>query len=645
MPEDSFDPTDLPQKEEGFGAKSVMGALFIGLVMLPGSLYLSLVAGQGAGPAAQWVTVILFAEITRRSFTTLRKQEIYILFAIAGMLSRLAWGMHQGGGPFAELIWNQYIVRSPEAEGMGLSGALATWIAPHPDSEALVRRTLLHRDWIPAILVLIATHVIFRVNSFAASYALYRYTSGYERLPYPMAKVSAAGAMALAESAGKSESWRWRIFSMGAIIGLGFGIIYVGIPTLTGATLSKSLAILPIPWIDLTLATERVLPAAPTGLATDLGLVLTGFILPFEIVVGQGIASLVLTLIVSPMLYKMGAMRRWRPGMSTIPTSISARFDVWLSAGIGLSLVIFVLGVVTTIFSAAKLRKEKEKPLVMSSKRGFRTALLVWVIFTLAAIYLCHILVPGFPVWLFVLYGFFFTPINSYVAARLTGMAGRSATFPYVREATFILSGYKGPDIWWAPIPLDNYGPGTQAFRELELTGTKITSLVKAQVLVFPILFGCSFLFWNFFWRLSEIPSSAYPWAAVHWPQEATFRCLWATANQRSDAWMLEAIRPNFIAASFATGMLAFGVIRLLGLGSMWFYGLAAGVGALPHDCLPRLVGALLSRFYFSRKIGRETWRNYAPVLLAGYSCGMGLIGVFCVAVALISTAVTHLPF
>ena len=77
----------------------------------------------------------------------------------------------------------------------------------------------------------------------------------------------------------------------------------------------------------------------------------------------------------------------------------------------------------------------------------------------------------------------------------------------------------------------------------------------------------------------------------------------------------------------------------------MWFYGFAAGVGALPHDCLPRCAGALLSRYYFARKHGEETWSRYAPVLLAGYSCGMGLIGVFCVAVALISTAVTHLPF
>ena len=65
--------------EDGFNRKTVFGALFLGLVMLPGSIYLGLLAGQGMGPAAVWVTVILFVEVTRRSLQRLDRSEIYML--------------------------------------------------------------------------------------------------------------------------------------------------------------------------------------------------------------------------------------------------------------------------------------------------------------------------------------------------------------------------------------------------------------------------------------------------------------------------------------------------------------------------------------------------------------------------------------
>ncbi|HSL40705.1 MAG TPA: peptide transporter, partial [Desulforhopalus sp.] len=53
-----------PPKEfaEGFDWKTIVGAIFIGFLMMPGSMYLQLVIGQGIGPAARWVTIILFAE-------------------------------------------------------------------------------------------------------------------------------------------------------------------------------------------------------------------------------------------------------------------------------------------------------------------------------------------------------------------------------------------------------------------------------------------------------------------------------------------------------------------------------------------------------------------------------------------------------
>jgi hypothetical protein len=95
---DVLDPAEMPEEkpettatfEEGFTLKTLIGAIFIALFMLPGGMYLGLVAGQGIGDAAEWVTIVLFAEVARRSYAPLKKQELYILFYIAASLTAVA---------------------------------------------------------------------------------------------------------------------------------------------------------------------------------------------------------------------------------------------------------------------------------------------------------------------------------------------------------------------------------------------------------------------------------------------------------------------------------------------------------------------------------------------------------------------------
>ena len=50
------------------------------------------------------------------------------------------------------------------------------------------------------------------------------------------------------------------------------------------------------------------------------------------------------------------------------------------------------------------------------------------------------------------------TPVISYVNARMAGLTGQLVSFPLLREGAFILSGYKGIDIWFAPIPYSDHG-------------------------------------------------------------------------------------------------------------------------------------------------------------------------------------------
>ena len=75
------------------------------------------------------------------------------------------------------------------------------------------------------------------------------------------------------------------------------------------------------------------------------------------------------------------------------------------------------------------------------------------------------------------------------------------------------------------------------------------------------------------------------------------------------------------------------------------FYGFIGGVGAWPHFLLPNFIGAMLGRYYFQQRFGENRWRAYTPILLAGYSCGMGLVGMSSIALALISKAVSSIVF
>ena len=75
--------------------------------------------------------------------------------------------------------------------------------------------------------------------------------------------------------------------------------------------------------------------------------------------------------------------------------------------------------------------------------------------------------------------------IGSVIAAcLLLGIAGQFVTLPLVREASFIAGarffGYQGIEIWYAPIPIHNYGEATVNFRQIELTGTSIRGVIKA---------------------------------------------------------------------------------------------------------------------------------------------------------------------
>ncbi len=647
---------------DGFSVRSVIGCIFIGLVMMPASMYLGLLMGQGLSDAARWVTVVLFVELARRSYTTLSRPEIFVLFYMAGAVL---------ASPFSSLLWTQYFVHSQAAQAAGISDHIPAWLAP--SQQVIDQRTFFNKAWLGPILMIVLGQFLGRLDRFGLGYVLFRVTSDVEKLPFPFAPVGALGITALAESSStptsaKTDSWRWRVFSIGSMIGLVFGALYVGIPALSSIFLKKPVELLPLIFADYT--SNNVPAATPVTLSFDLGNVLLGMVLPFYAVIGS-LVGMIITWIANPIMHHFHILHRWTPGMNAIDTSYANSLDFYLSFGIGISLAIAAIGFYHV---GASLRKTKRKPegavaaldaetrseesawhrlLHPPAGRGdipLWAGIAIYFFSTTTYIVLCRFLVPDFPLWILLAYGFVYTPLISYVAARMEGIAGQWVEIPMLREATFIAAGsmgYRGVGIWFAPIPINNYAGTVVDFRTQELTGTKFTSLIKAELIIFPVVIVSSLLFAQYFWRLAPIPSAQYPYTNKMFELNARQQALVqsSTLGGGQGGEFYQAIQWKVIASGTGIGVVSYAALAFAGAPTMLIYGLIRGLGGgfIP-GMLPQLIGALLSKFYFEKRFGLK-WREYAPVLLAGFSCGIGLISMFSLGCLLIAKSVFQLPY
>jgi hypothetical protein len=183
-------------------------------------------------------------------------------------------------------------------------------------------------------------------------------------------------------------------------------------------------------------------------------------------------------------------------------------------------------------------------------------------------------------------------------------------------------------------------------FRQLELTRTSFGSLVKLSLLTLVVMLVCSFIFWSAIWKLAPIPSSAYPFVQKMWPLHATFQAMWVKSTLPGGGSLIgEIIKWPYIFTGLGFGTLFYLLLAALRAPTILFYGFIGGLGTFPHFAFPQFIGALLGRYYFLRRFGAVRWQAYAPILLAGYSCGIGLIGMTSVGVVLISKAVSQIVY
>jgi hypothetical protein len=244
-------------------------------------------------------------------------------------------------------------------------------------------------------------------------------------------------------------------------------------------------------------------------------------------------------------------------------------------------------------------------------------------------------------------FAFLYTPLISYVTARLQGLSGMSVSIPMVREAAFLLSGYTGGiKLWFLPVPMDNFGAGVTFWRQAELTGTKFWSIWKAEILLTPIILLSSIFFAQFIWSLAEVPGPEYPYAQKMWEMQAANQCIMYTATLGRFSQFNESFRWDYIGYGTGVATLLFAILYGLKLPILLIYGVLGGLNqTTPHGVLPQFIGALIGRYYFQRRYGEQLWRQYIPVVVAGFGCGIGLITIFCLGVKFLAESVIKIPF
>ena len=702
--------------EGGFGWTTILGILFCGLIITPGGIYLGLMTGQGLAAASTWVTVILFGEVARRALKSMSKGNLVVLLHAATVMMAGGAGAGVGGGPFAEMIYRAFFVTSDAVRDSGMSDAFPRWWVPSPDSPAIVERMLWHRDWLPPIALAVFGIFTGLVNKYTVGYFLFRVTSDVERLPFPMAPISAQGVLAMTEmhekrdaddkrktllgrtrsavarSVAKEEAGadgrpskrfsRWRLFSLGAVLGIGFGVLQIGIPLVSGLFLDKPIMLLPLPFLDVTTLTEGILPATPTGLTIDLGFLILGMVLPFWSIIGTAIA-VVATMVLNPVMHHYGILTQWQPGMDTVNTTFVNSMDFWLSFGLGATLAIALISVYATargLIRASRARRQQRSivaDIAQSSDPDARyereiaslwhtpklgrgdypmwLALVLYAITAAAMVFVVNRLIPGLLPFM-IIFVFLYNPFISYVSARLLAISGQQVDVPFIRESVIFASGARGVDVWVAPIPIQNYGHMAQSYRVNELVGVNFRSLILTDAVATPAMLIFSFLFWAFIWRADPIPSAVFPAAQVQWELNSKNHALIYSStfvpagadpatHSIADTPFMQAIHPRVIAtgAMLTTG--AFVVLSIFGMPTLLVYGVIRGLGQFPHFLILQIVGAFIGRYYFQKKFGSSEFLRMVPTLLAGYFTGIGLLSMAMVSITLISKAVATAPF
>jgi hypothetical protein len=130
------------------------------------------------------------------------------------------------------------------------------------------------------------------------------------------------------------------------------------------------------------------------------------------------------------------------------------------------------------------------------------------------------------------------------------------------------------------------------------------------------------------------------------WDMQARQQLLLFSSTTGGESLFYDALNPMIVGIGLSAGLILYGFLNAFGLPILFIYGVVRGFGhTMPQTLIFEFLGALIGRFYFEKRFGSDKWRRYAPVLLAGYGCGVGLVSAASIAIGMIAKSVSQMLY
>src|SRR5262249_13693883 len=156
-------------------------------------------------------------------------------------------------------------------------------------------------------------------------------------------------------------------------------------------------------------------------------------------------------LVVNPWLFNQGLLPTYRRGANALWTKMATDLDFWMSVDIGLKISVALIGIwMAGGILLRYLRRgsgsesheiSRATPPPGRGDFNWQKGLILFFLCQAAWVLLGHTLVPGFPLAILIFLGFLYTPLISYVSARMFGLTGQGVGLPYLNEAINIRTG------------------------------------------------------------------------------------------------------------------------------------------------------------------------------------------------------------
>ena len=605
-----------PSFKVGLTWRALLALLIGALFFVPINIYLNLVTGGTISTAALYIVVLLFSTFATIAGSLLSPNEIFVIYSSMAATVALI-------PPYYWLVYRAFFVNAPSTFAYTLNGVplpylVPDWLAPPPGDPAYNLRTLLQPAWAKAIVV----STIFFAGALLADVGLGMLLSylfvEVEKLPFPLARVD----FSLIQTISERKELTLRVFLAGFYAGLIYGAIaYAG--------QAFGVQLVPLPWADLTWFTEKYMPGALIGIATDPSFFAWGLVLDPKVTCSTLLGSILVWVVlnwaftVNSTYFPLWASE-YRRGMTLALIYQRAFQRIWISPqfgvalGLAVSLAFALRKGLLRVFRVALRGVGGE---VQRAYPSMRLALLLFLGGSLLTVTLHHALIPDFPLAVSLLTSTALSLLIGMLASRAVGEVGFFPSIPWPWQAIVYLTHYNGYAGWvQSPyISLGGQAGMCQMVKVAQLTKTRPVDYFKAIIIGSALSAAIGFFAVDLFWRLAPIPSTAYPNSMVFWPMYAINDALFATRQIRLDPVIIGASMVASIAVMLSSPVISRFVLPVP---------LLSGLFIIPPYAISIFAGSMIGHL-LRRYVGAERWSEVQGPLAAGVLTGAGVfVGV-----------------